>query len=99
MQLSAGHLTEAEPGNAGAPRVDVTRVTASATYHRVRAEREIWATTVAWGRNEEEDHATNALLVETNLTLADRDTWFGRFEVVGKTAHDLDVPDPTVRNF
>jgi len=92
MQVSAGHLNEAEPGESGDPRVDVTRVTASATYHRLRGEGGIWATTVAWGRNEEEDHATHALLVESNLTLADRDTWFGRFEIVGKSAHDLDVP-------
>jgi hypothetical protein len=91
LQFSAGHLTEAEPGD-GSARLDVTRVTASATYHSVLEDEGIWATTAAWGRNEEEDHATNAFLIETNLTLADRDTWFGRFEIVGKTAHDLDVP-------
>jgi hypothetical protein len=45
------------------------------------------------GRNTEADHAPNAVLVESNLTLADRDTWFGRFEVVGKTAHDLHLHD------
>jgi hypothetical protein len=98
LQVSAGHLSEAEPGDAGGPGVDVTRLTASATYHRARGDGGIWATTVAWGRNEEEDHATNALLVETNFTLADRDTWFGRFEIVGKTAHDLDVPHSLVHD-
>ena len=92
MQFSAGRLTEAEPGEDVGTRVDVTRVTGSLTYHRLLGEGGIWATTAAWGRNEESDHATNALLVETNLTLSDRDTWFGRFEIVGKTAHDLDVP-------
>jgi hypothetical protein len=96
MQVSAGHLTEAEPGEDGGNRVDVTRVTASATYHRALGEGGIWATTAAWGRNEEEDHASNALLVETNLTLADREAWFGRFEIVGKTAHDLDMPPSLV---
>jgi hypothetical protein len=49
------------------------------------------ASTFAWGRNVELAHATNALLLETNLTLNDRDTWFGRLEVVQKTAHDLEV--------
>jgi YHS domain-containing protein len=98
LQVSAGHLTEAEPCEDGGFRVDVTRVTASATYHRLLGEGGIWATTAAWGRNNETDHATNALLVETNLTLADRDTWFGRFEIVGKTAHDLDVPHSLVPN-
>jgi hypothetical protein len=69
-------------------------VTASATYHRALSNSGIWATTLAWGRNAEQDHASNALLVETNLTLRQRDTWYGRFEVAGKTAHDLDVPEP-----
>lgn len=98
LQVSAGHLSEAEPGDAGGPGVDVTRLTPSATYHPARGDGGIWATTVAWGRNEEEDHATNALLVETNFTVADRDTWFGRFEIVGKTAHDLDVPHSLVHD-
>lgn len=92
MQVSAGHLTEAEPAEDGGPGVDVTRVTASATYHRLVGESGIWASTAAWGRNAESDHATNALLLETNLTLDDRDAWYGRFEIVDKTAHDLDVP-------
>jgi hypothetical protein len=98
MQISAGRLTEAEPGEDAGPRVDVTRVTASATYHRLLGEGGIWATTAAWGRNEETDQATHALLVETNLTLADRNTWFGRFEIVGKTAHDLDLPHSLVHD-
>ena len=97
LQVSGGHLNDAEAGEAGGPRVDVTRFTASATYHLVRGDGGIWATTIAWGRNAE-DHATNALLLETNLTLADRDTWFGRFEIVGKTAHDLDVPHSLVHD-
>lgn len=92
MQVSAGQLTEAEPSEEGGPGIDVTRMTASATYHRAFREGSIWASTVAWGRNSELDHASNALLLETNLTFDERDTWFGRFEVVGKSAHDLDVP-------
>lgn len=93
LQISAGRLTEAEPAEDAGPRVDVTRVTASATYHRALGETGVWATTAAFGRNTESDHATNAVLVESNLTLADRDTWFGRFEAVGKTAHDLHLHD------
>jgi hypothetical protein len=98
LQVSGGHLTEAEQGEDGGTRVNVTRVTASATYHRLLGQDGIWATTAAWGSNEETDHATNALLIETNLTLADRDTWFGRFEIVGKTAHDLEVPHSLVHD-
>ena len=92
LQVSAGSLNEAEPGEGGGPRVDVTRLTASATYHRLRGENGIWASTIAWGRNTEAGQGTHALLVETSLTLEDRDSWYGRFEVAGKTAHDLDVP-------
>jgi len=53
----------------------------------------MWATTLAWGRNAEPDHASNAVLLETNLTVDDRDTWFGRFEIVGKSAHDLAIAE------
>src|SRR5918996_256493 len=97
FQVSAGKLTEAEAAEGGGPRVDVSRVTASATYHTNLRDSSIWATTVAWGRNEESDHGTNALLIETNLTSQDRDAWFGRFEVVGKTAHDLAVGESDER--
>ena len=90
LQVSAGRLTEAEAGEGSEPRRDVERVTASVTFHRVSTGR-VAASTFAWGRNVELAHATNALLLETNLTLNDRDTWFGRLEVVQKTAHDLEV--------
>jgi len=94
LQVSMGRLTDAEASEAGEPRIDVTRVTASATYHRPLANNSLWATTVGWGRNAESDHASNAVLIETNLTIADRDAWYGRLEVVGKSAHDLVVPEP-----
>jgi hypothetical protein len=92
MQVSAGHLTEAEPSELGGPGFDVSRVTASVAYHRELREGGFWASTAAWGTNVEPDHASSALLLETNVTLADRHTWFGRFELVGKSAHDLQVP-------
>jgi hypothetical protein len=87
LQISAGHLADAEPGAAGG-RIDVERVTASATFHRALATG-FWASTVAWGRNAEPDHASNALLAETTVTFHERHTWFGRFELVGKSADDL----------
>jgi hypothetical protein len=94
LQVSAGHLDDAEAGEEGEPRVDVNRVTASAMYHGAFREHGVWATTVGWGRNAASDHASNALLIETSVTLAQRDTWFGRFEVAGKSAHDLAVAEP-----
>jgi YHS domain-containing protein len=93
LQVSAGKLTEAEASENGGPRVDVTRATASATYHSAFRENSLWATTIAWGRNEESGHSSNALLIETNLTFHDRDTWFGRMEAAIKTAHDLAVAE------
>jgi hypothetical protein len=93
LQVSAGRLAEAEAGEPGEPRATVRRTTASMTVHTGVRDGSIWATTVAWGRNVEEDHATNAFLVESNFTKRQRDTWFGRFEMTAKTAHDLALPD------
>jgi hypothetical protein len=94
FQVSAGHLVEAEPSENGGPGTDVTRVTASATYNRTVRNDGLWATTLGWGRNAENDHASNALLIETNVAVDQHNTWFGRVEVVGKTAHDLAVDEP-----
>ncbi len=91
LQVSAGHLNEAEPGERGLPRVDVDRVTASVTYHRRAGAQNLWASTLAWGRNEETGVGSHALLLESSLTRAERDVWFGRFELAGKTAHDLHI--------
>jgi hypothetical protein len=87
LQVSAGRLDDVERDVERA-----TRLTSSATYHRALGEAGIWASTVAWGMNTEHDRGSHALLVETSVTIADRDAWFGRFEVVGKSAHDLDLP-------
>lgn len=90
MQISGGRLHEVEPGHQGEPAIDVDRVTASATYHRSLSSAGLWASTIAWGRNAERfGAATNAVFVETNLSPDGRNTIFGRFEVVAKTAHDL----------
>jgi len=91
VQFSAGHLEEAEQQDAS--RVDVDRVTASAVYHVPRANGGLWATTLAWGRNQEEGEATHALLAETTLFIADRDVIFGRAELVQKSSHDLGVDE------
>jgi hypothetical protein len=92
LQFSGGHLNDAESGEGTEPRHDVNRLTASATFHRLTDTR-VAASTVAWGRNSEHGVGTNALLLETNLTFSDRDTWFGRWEVAQKTPHELGVPE------
>ena len=96
LQVSAGHLSEAEGELGTVPRIDVTRATASATHHRALGAAGSWGTTVAYGVNVEEanvrsaaDARTHAVLIETSLSLRERHSWFGRFEVVGKPAHDL----------
>jgi len=93
FQFSIGQLTEAEEGDHGGPPIDVRRTSASITYHRPLKENSIWATTIAWGNNSESDRTSNAVLFETTLALRDRETWYGRAEVVGKNAHDLAVAD------
>jgi hypothetical protein len=89
LQVSGGRLTEAETHEAGGPRIDVTRVTASATHHRALPRHGSWVSTIAWGRNREEGESTNAFLAETNLSLAERDVVFARAEMVQKTGGDL----------
>ena len=69
LQVSAGHLTDAEAGEGTLPRVDVDRVTASVAYHRRVGDRNLWASTLAWGRNEERGVATHAFLAESSVTL------------------------------
>jgi len=97
LQLSGGHLAEAEAGHDGNLRIDVDRITASATYHRRLHDRGISATTVGWGHNKEPGaSATNALLAETNLTLHDRDALFGRFELSQKSGTDLGIDSHNV---
>ena len=100
LQVSAGHLREAEAGLGSQPRQDVDRATASAMYYRPTSGAGGWAGTIAWGVNHETSaipggeltQATHAVLAETSLrTASGRHQWFGRLEVVGKPAHDLHV--------
>jgi hypothetical protein len=90
FQLSAGHLAEAEPGDAGT-RADVDRITASATHHRVVNGR-VAAVTVAWGRNREDHGATHAATAEASFDLTSRHTLFARGEIAQKSAGDLALP-------
>lgn len=93
LQVSAGHLREADTPIGTALPKDVNRVTASATDHRLLSASGVWATTVAWGRNSSSaDTPTSAVLAETNLTLVQRHTVFGRFEFNQKSGEDLVLP-------
>ncbi len=97
LQVSAGHLNEAEEEFAPEPRSDLDRLTASATYHRPVGDGGIWATTLAYGLNSGQeiipggafDATTFAVLAESSVTIHARHTLFGRAEIVEKPAHDL----------
>jgi len=91
LQVSAGHLDEAEASHTTTGRADVDRVTASLSYQRRVRDAWQWASTVAFGRNRENGSSTNALLMETSLAYRERDTMFGRFEWASKPAEDLDI--------
>jgi hypothetical protein len=106
LQVSAGHLQEAEAEFPPQPRSDLFRSTASATYHRL-AGQNVWATTAAYGVNSGSEvipgdvvHlVTHAALIESTFTIRERDSWFGRIEVVGKPGHDLHVHAQPARVF
>jgi hypothetical protein len=96
IQVSAGHLNEAEAEFPPQPRTDLDRFTTSVTYQRTSGE-DNWATTLAYGINSGveiipdavADLTTHALLLESSATFGERHIWFGRGEIVGKPAHDL----------
>ena len=100
LQVSAGHLNESEAGLGGQPRQDVDRATASAMYSRTTMSGATWASTIAYGVNRETgavpggtlEQTTHAVLTESSLrSSSGQHNWFGRFEIVGKPAHDLHV--------
>jgi hypothetical protein len=91
MQVSAGHLNDAERLHLSAPPLDVVRVTSSVAYHRRIRQTALLATTAAWGANRESGVTTHGLLLESSLNLSERHEVFGRMELNGKPAHDLHV--------
>jgi hypothetical protein len=95
FQVSAGKLNDAELEPGGLPPRDVTRVTASGSYNRALTSSALWASTIAWGMNDEPLQTTHALMAESMVSLRDRHAGFMRFELVGKPAHDLHVHEST----
>ena len=87
LQVSAGRLEDAEAHHGD--RIDVARVTASATYHRQVRGEGFAATTVAWGRNSEGGRATQAMVAETAVSVDARNTVFARAEVAQKSGEEL----------
>ena len=100
LQVSAGHLREAEAGLGQQGPQDVDRVTASAAYHRPLRDKGFWASTLAYGVNREGNvlptgvlrQTTHAVLIESAVASSSGlHHWFGRLDIVGKPGHDLHV--------
>jgi hypothetical protein len=99
LQVSAGHLNDAEAEFPPQPRSDLDRATASMIYHRATRQPGFLAVTLAYGVNAGReaipegtfDLVTHAVLLESSFTIRERHTWFGRIEAVGKPGHDLHV--------
>jgi hypothetical protein len=98
LQVSGGHLRAAEAGIGILPPNDVNRATASAIYHRPIGTGGLWATTIAYGVNSAPhvipgvgaiQQTSHAALLESSVSPGGADTWFGRVEIAGKSAHDL----------
>lgn len=91
FQVSAARLESAEQAEGGGERQDVTRVTASSTYHQKMGETGFLAATMAWGRNREEAHTTQAVLGEAVIE-RNVHAFFVRGEVTQKSAEELVLP-------
>jgi hypothetical protein len=98
LQVSAARLRDAWTDFPFPSQDPVTRMTASAMYHKPLAADGIWATTVAFGTNHAReivlsggilDATTAAGLVESSVTFSERHTVFGRAEAGRMPAHHL----------
>ncbi len=84
-----GRLDNPERAN---PPEDMRRLVASAMHGRSVGPEGQWATTLIYGRNEEEGHdPSHSILFESEAVLDRRNTIFGRMEYVQKSGHDLQI--------
>lgn len=88
LQGSYGYLKSPEELH---PGESVRRATASAIYNRPLRDGGNWAATLAWGLNNEAGINSNAVLLESSLDLASRNSIFGRAEYIQKTGEELDL--------
>lgn len=96
LQVSGARLREPGTDFPFPDQDPVTRLTASAVYHRPLGSG-LWATTIAYGANHARDviaagildATTSAGLVESSVTVSGGHTVFARGEIVGMPAHHL----------
>lgn len=87
--LTAGYGMIAEPGP-GDARAKIHRVVASAMHGKSLADDAQWSSTLVYGANKADVWSQSAL-IESEAVLDRSNTFFGRAEVVQKTASDLAV--------
>ena len=98
VQVSAGHLEEAEPGVGSLPRTSINRATASLSWVRALS-RGTLATTLAYGVNAQDTltpigivpQTSHAVLAEGSLSAGERTTWFGRIEGSSRGCSGLSI--------
>jgi hypothetical protein len=85
LQVSHAYIRSPE---ALEPTINRHRTTASAMYNRRLGAESNWATTLAWGQNNDAGEKTEAVLLETDYQRR-RDSIYGRWERVEKSGHEL----------
>lgn len=86
LQVSHGYLKSPE---ALEPNLKQHRTTASLIYNKRVGPDSNWATSLVWGQNNNTDEGkTQSVLLETNYQ-RERDTVYGRWELVEKSGHEL----------
>jgi len=86
LQLSHGYLKSPE---AIEPQAKEHRTTASAIYNQPLGRDSNWSTSLVWGQNNlTAEGKTESILLETDYQRG-RDTFYGRFERVEKSGHEL----------
>lgn len=79
MQVSRGHLTNPEALEPG----DLDRTTASISYNRSWSDGN-WASSLIWGRNDEDHGVSNAYLFESTANFKDKNYLYTRIELGDK---------------
>ena len=88
LQASYGYLHSPEQLR---PNEDTRRSTASASYILPRRDGGFWANSLIFGRNSASGINSDAYLLESELNIANRNSFFTRLEYVEKRGEELDV--------
>ena len=88
LQASYGYLHSPELLR---PNEDTRRSTASASYILPRRDGGFWANSLIFGRNSAGGINSDAYLLESELNIANRNSFFTRLEYVEKRGEELDI--------